>query len=53
MRLRDQGIDNNIKGVARVRRAHGISNDGRGVGRGQGIYNTSEGLETTPEEEGG
>ena len=48
--LRAQGIDNNDNGgVVRVRRAHGLSNNVGGVGRGQGIYDASKGLETTIE----
>ena len=47
--LRDQGIDNNEAGVGRVRRACGLNNDDRRVSRGQGIDDTSEGLETTAE----
>ena len=52
MCLRAQGIDNNNSGVGRVRRARGLSNDERGVGRGRGIYDASEGLETTAEAAG-
>ena len=44
-----QGIDNKNDGISGGRRARGFSNDDRGVGRGQGIGNASEGLETTTE----
>ena len=49
MCLRDQGIDDNDGVVDIVRRARGLRYDGGGVGREQGIHNTSEGLETTTE----
>ena len=52
MCLRDQGIDNNRGGVGRVRLAHGLSNDNRGVDRGRGIDDASKGLETTTEAAG-
>ena len=49
MCLRDQGIDDDGGGVARVRWAHEISDKDGGVGRGQGIDDASEGSETTTE----
>ena len=52
MRLRDQGIDNDDGGVGRVRWARRLSNDDGGVGRGRGIYDASEGSETTTEAAG-
>ena len=48
--LWDQGIDNNNGSFGIVRRARGISDDNRGVGRGQVIDDTSKGSETTAEE---
>ena len=51
MCLQDQGIGNNDGGVARVRRALRLINNGGGVRRGQGIDNASEGSETTIETE--
>ena len=42
--LWDQGIDDDNGVIDRVRRAHGLSNDNRGVGRGRGIHDASEGL---------
>ena len=39
-------------GVGRVRRAKGLSNDNEGVGRGRGICDASEALETTVEAAG-
>ena len=50
--LRDQGIDNDYGRVGRVRQARGISNNDEGIGRGRGIYNASDGLETTAEAAG-
>ena len=50
--LRAQGIDDDNGGVGRVRRSRGIRNDIRGIGRGRGIYDASEGLETTKEAAG-
>ena len=47
--LRDQGIDDNDGVVDRVRQARGLSDDGGDVGRGGGIYDVSEGLETSTE----
>ena len=47
--FQDQGIDNYNGGVGRVRLACRLNNDGRGVGRWWGIYDASEGLETTTE----
>ena len=49
MCLQAQGINNNDGGLGRVIRARGISNNNEGVGRGRGIYDTSEGTETTTE----
>ena len=50
MCLRDQGIDNDDGGgVFRVRRACGLSDNNGGVVRGRGIYNASEGFDTTTE----
>ena len=49
MRLRAQGIDDNNGVVGRVRRAHRISNEDGGVGRGRGIYDASKGSETRTE----
>ena len=49
MCLRDQGIDDGNGSVGRVRQARGLSDDGGGVGRGQGIYDASDGSEKTPE----
>ena len=49
MRLRDQGIDDYNGGVRRVRLARGISDNSGGVRRGHGIYDVSEGSETTAE----
>ena len=46
-----QGIDND-GGVGRERRARGLSNNNRGIGRGQGIDKFSEGSETTTEAAG-
>ena len=45
------GIDDN-GGVGRVRRFRRLSNDDGGVGRGRGICDVSEGLETTTEAAG-
>ena len=52
MCLRDQGIYNDDGVIGRVRRARGISDEGGGVGGGQGIYDASKGSETTPEAAG-
>ena len=52
MCLRALTIDNGNGGISRVRRARGLSNDDKGVSRGQGIYDASEGSETTTEVEG-
>ena len=52
MCLRAQGIDDKDGCVIRLRRAHGISNDSGGVGRGRGIHDASEGSETTTEAAG-
>ena len=50
MCLRSQGIDNNDDGdVGEERWCRGLSDDNGGIGRGQGIYNMSKGLETTTE----
>ena len=49
MCLRAQVIDDNKGVVARVRQAHGLSNDDGGAVRGRGIDDASEGLETTAE----
>ena len=49
MYLQTQGIDDNNGGVVRVRQAHRLSDNNGGVGRGRGIYDASEGLETTME----
>ena len=49
MRLRDQGIDANNKGVGRVRRARGLSDDDGGVGRKRGICDASKVSETMTE----
>ena len=51
MCLRDQGIDDNDGGIGRVRRVCRLSDNNRGVGRGRGIYDASEGSETTMEAE--
>ena len=42
-----QGIDDNGGSIGRVRQAHGIRDDDRGVGRERGVYDASEGLDTT------
>ena len=52
MCLWDQGIDNDGGGVARLRRARRLSDDNRGIGRGQGIRNVSKVLETPTESAG-
>ena len=49
MFLQAQGIDDDSGGVGRVRRFRGLSDEDRDVGRGRGIYDASEGLETTME----
>ena len=50
--LQAQGIDDEDGGISRVRRAHGLGNNDRGIVRGRGIRNASEGSETTTEEAG-
>ena len=53
MCLRAQGIgDDNDGGVGRVIRARRLSDNDGGVGRGGGIYDASEGPETTTEAAG-
>ena len=47
MCLRAQGFDNNNRGVVRLGRAHGISDNDRGIGGGRVIDDASEGSETT------
>ena len=47
--LRVQGIDEGNGGDGRISRDSRLSNNDRGVGRRRGIYNTSEGSETTTE----
>ena len=47
--LRSQVIDDKDGGVVRVRRSRGLSDNDRVVGRVQGIYDASEGLENTTE----
>ena len=49
MCLQDQGIDDDNGVVSRVIRACRLSDDDGGVGRGQGIDDASEELETTTE----
>ena len=49
MFLRDQVIDDDDGVVDRVLWAHGLSDNDGGVGRGQGIDDASDGLETTTE----
>ena len=49
MCLQAQGIDDDDGRVGRVRRSHRLSDNNGGVGRGQGIYNASEGSDTTAE----
>ena len=49
VRLRAQVIDNNDGGVGRVRRSCGLSDDDRGVRRGQGICDAPKVSETTKE----
>ena len=44
-----QGIDDDDGVVDRVRHAHGLRNDDRGVGRGQGLNDASEEFETKTE----
>ena len=46
MCLRYQGVDNDKGGVDRVRQVRRLSDNDVCVGRGQGIYNASKGLET-------
>ena len=50
--LRAQGIDDDNGGVGRGRRARGLSDNDVGVSGGRGIYNVSEGSETTTEAAG-
>ena len=45
--LQARGIDDDNCVVGRVRRAHGLSNDNRGVGGRRGIDNASNGLKKT------
>ena len=52
MCLRAQGIDDDDDGVVRVRRARGLRDYYGGVGRGRGIDDASEGLDTTTEAAG-
>ena len=52
MCLRAQVIDNNKRGVGRVRRARGLRNNDVGFGRGQGMHNASKGSETMNEAAG-
>ena len=49
MFLQTEDFDNNDGGVRRVRRYKGLSDNDRGVGRGQGIRDASKGSETTTE----
>ena len=49
VRLRAQGIVDDDGGVGRVRQARGLRDDDGGVGRGRGIYDASEGSDTTAE----
>ena len=49
MCLRAQGIDDGDDIVDRLRRSHGLGNDNGGVGRGRGIHDASEVLETITE----
>ena len=49
MCLQAQGIGDNDDGVGGGRRARGLSKDDKGVGRGRGIYDASEGSDTTKE----
>ena len=49
MCLWDKGIDYDDSVISRVRRAHGISDDNGGVGRGQEIDYAYEGLESASE----
>ena len=52
MCLRDLGIDDDTSGFRRVRRSHRLSDDDRGLGRGQRIRDGSKGLETMTEAAG-
>ena len=52
MCLQAESIENDGKGIGRVRRAKVFSDDDRGVGRGKGICDASEGLETMGEAAG-
>ena len=49
MCLQAEVIDNGDGGIGRVRRSKGGSDNNRGVDRGRGICDASEGLETTAE----
>ena len=49
MCLQAQGIDDNYDIVDILRQARGLSDDNGGIGRGRGIHDTSEILETTNE----
>ena len=50
--LQAYGIDKNNVSVGRLGQACVLINDDRGVGRGRGIRDASEGLETTTEAAG-
>ena len=50
--LRTQEIGDDYGGVDRVRRTRGLGNNDRDVGRGRGINDASEGLETMTEAAG-
>ena len=52
MHLQTQYFDDDDGSVGRVRRARGISNNNRGIERGRGIYDVSEGSETTTDAAG-
>ena len=52
MCLQAQGIDNDNSVASRVTRAHRLSDNDGVVGRGRGINDASEGLETTTEAAG-
>ena len=52
MCLRAQGIDKDNGNIGRRKRSQGISGDDGGVGRGQGIDESSGGLETKTEAAG-
>ena len=49
--LRAQGIDDNDGGVGGGKQARGLSDNDGGVSKGIGIYDASEGSETTTEAE--